>query len=72
MLVEGLFEAAWIWILEVEKDDATLEGLADSGKFPVLDNALSSAISRAAAKLTVGYDIRLKEEELRKLDPLNF
>ena len=66
------FEKAWTWILEVEKEDATIDGLADSGKFPILDNALSTAISKAAAKLSVGHDIRLKEEELRKLDPPQF
>ena len=63
------FEKAWTWILEVEREGVTIESLANSGKFPILDNALSTAISKAAAKLSVGQDIRLKEEELRKLDP---
>ena len=49
-----------------------MDDLASSDKLPILDNALPSAISRAAAKLSIGYDIRLKEEELRKLDPPQF
>ena len=66
------YDEAWRWILELERPDIQLEDLADSGRFPLLDNAISAAITRAAAKVTVGFDIGQKEEELRKQEPPSY
>ena len=63
------YEKARRWILEVESLDIQMEDLADSGRFPLLDISLGAAITRAAAKLPVGFDIGQKEEELRRFDP---
>ena len=63
------YDEAWRWILEIERPDIRLEDLEDSGRFPLLDNAISAAITRAVAKVAVGFDIGQKEEELRKQDP---
>ena len=60
------YDEAWRWILELERPDIQLEDLADSGRFPLLDNALSAAITRAAAKVTVGFDIGQKEGRAAK------
>ena len=62
-------DEAWLWILEVERPGIQAEELADSGRFPLLDNAVGAAVSRAASKLPVGFDIGQKEEELRRQSP---
>ena len=63
------YEKAWLWILKVERPDIQLEDLADSGRIPLLDNSIGAAISRAAAKLPVGFDIGQNDEDLRRLTP---
>ena len=42
----GVPDAAFEWILEIEKKGKTLNDLADSGNFATLDAKLAAALSR--------------------------